>query len=451
MAWASGAWRHLLVLAWAALCFVYFASVLNKTMRYLLPAYPFFILLAAWGLVALYDWARRRGDLDLGLRRLPGTWLQRGALALGALVLVASTLWAFAFTRIYTRPVSRVSAAQWIYENVPKGSVLANEHWDDPLPMPLPGYDPSFYRGPQLPLYDPDEPKKLDTLVQMLSQADYINLTSNRLYESIPRMPQRYPMTTEYYRRLFAGDLGFELVATFASYPTLGPWTISDDRAEEAFTVYDHPKVLIFKKTADFSPERVRQILSAVPLDDVRQVPPIQAGRTQLMMPEALRAANTAGGTWSDMFSLDGPANRLAPLLWWVALTALGWLAAPLLWLALPRLPDRGYGLARALGLLAVSWIAWSLAAYRLLPWTRGTLLLAVLLLGLGAGLTIARGGRGREWLAWLRRERGLLLATEAVFLGAYVLFLLIRAANPDLWHPLRGARSRWSSPTSTR
>ena len=459
----KGAWRHLLVLAWAALCFVYFASVLNKTMRYLLPAYPFFILLAAWGLVALYDWAKQRGphqgrasaasdpgrgaargDLDLGRRRLPGIWLQRGALALGGLVLVASTLWAFAFTRIYTRPVSRVTAAQWIYENVPKGSVLANEHWDDPLPMPLPGYDPSFYRGPQLPLYDPDEPKKLDTLVQMLSQADYINLTSNRLYESIPRMPQRYPMTTEYYRRLFAGDLGFELVATFASYPTLGPWTINDDRAEEAFTVYDHPKVLIFKKTADFSPERVRQILAAVPLDDVRQVPPIQAGRTQLMMPEALRAANTAGGTWSDMFSLDGPANRLAPLLWWVALTALGWLAAPLLWLALPRLPDRGYGLARALGLLAVSWIAWSLAAYRLLPWTRGTLLLAVLLLGLGAGLAIRLAGGapavlGREWLAWLRRERGLLLATEAVFLGAYVLFLLIRAANPDLWHPLRG------------
>ncbi|HEX2513882.1 MAG TPA: glycosyltransferase family 39 protein, partial [Chloroflexota bacterium] len=298
----KGAWRHVLVLAWAALCFVYFASVLNKTMRYLLPAYPFFILLAAWGLVALYEWAKQRGphqgrasaasdpgrgatrgDLDLGLRRLPGIWLQRGALALGALVLVASTLWAYAFTRIYTRPVSRVTAAQWIYENVPKGSVLANEHWDDPLPMPLPGYDPSFYRGPQLPLYDPDEPKKLDTLVQMLSQADYINLTSNRLYESIPRMPQRYPMTTEYYRRLFAGDLGFEPVATFASYPTLGPWTINDDRAEEAFTVYDHPKVLIFKKTAAFSPERVRQILSAVPLDDVRQVPPIQAGRTQLM------------------------------------------------------------------------------------------------------------------------------------------------------------------------
>ena len=106
----------------------------------------------------------------------------------------------------------------------------------------------------------------------MLSQSDYINVTSNRLYGSIPRIPQRYPMTTEYYRRLFAGDLGFKLVATFTSYPTLGPWVIVDDRAEEAFTVYDHPKVLIFKKQPDFSVDRVRQILSAVPLDDVRQI-----------------------------------------------------------------------------------------------------------------------------------------------------------------------------------
>ncbi|MGH2367398.1 MAG: ArnT family glycosyltransferase, partial [Chloroflexota bacterium] len=54
-----GRWQHLLVLSWSGLCFVYFASVLNKTMRYLLPAYPFFILLGAWGLVALYQWTRR--------------------------------------------------------------------------------------------------------------------------------------------------------------------------------------------------------------------------------------------------------------------------------------------------------------------------------------------------------------------------------------------------------
>src|SRR6185437_14523009 len=43
------------------------------------------------------------------------------------------------------------------------------------------------------------------------------------------------------------------------------------------------------------------------------------------------------------------------------------------------------------------------------------------------------------NFLAWLRRERRLLLVTESVFLAGFALFLFIRAANPDLWHPAFG------------
>ena len=478
-----GRWQHLLLVAWSALCFVYFASVLNKTMRYVLPMYPFIILLGAWALVALYDWTKRQrlevlndaflvgraptapGALDAAveadgvtgaspirtrpalrdrasvtwrrLRPLVAEWGPSAAVALGGFVLVASTLWAVAFTRIYTRPTSRVMASQWIYQNVPKPAVMANEHWDDPLPVPIPNFDHGAYAGPALPLYDVDEPRKLDTIVQMLTQSSYINITSNRLYGSIPRIPQRYPMATEYYRALFAGELGYKLVATIASYPTLGPWVINDDRAEEAFTVYDHPKVLIFQKQPDFSAEKVRQVLGKVPLDNVVNLTPIQVGRPNLVMPPALRAANLNGGTWSDQFSLDGIANALAPLTWYLAIQALGLLAAPLLWLLLPRLPDRGYGIAKALGLLFVSWVAWTLAGYRLLPWTRLTLLLAVLVLAGVAVLALRRAGG--DWLAWMRGHRRVLLAAEGTFLAAYLLVLLFRAANPDLWHPGRG------------
>jgi hypothetical protein len=92
-------------------------------------------------------------------------------------------------------------------------------------------------------------------------------------------------MTINYYRRLFSGELGFDLVADFTSRPALGPFQFPDQEcpfalmeatyvhqtqpvvvrlppAEEAFSVYDHPRVLIFQKTARFDLARARALLT---------------------------------------------------------------------------------------------------------------------------------------------------------------------------------------------
>ena len=47
---------------------------------------------------------------------------------------------------------------------------------------------------------------------------------------------------------IFQGDLGFELVEVFRFRSAIGPLTLNDQFAEEAFTVYDHPKVFMFQK-----------------------------------------------------------------------------------------------------------------------------------------------------------------------------------------------------------
>jgi YYY domain-containing protein len=460
---AKGRWQLGIIAFWALLCLLYFSSVLNKTMRYLLPAYPFVIILGAWAVVGFIEMARQaksvrlsnsglsdnnESDIEAPVRIAgwPGTALQSPALSQGmswlgwvalATVVGWSAAWSFAFTRIYQLPVSRGAASMWIYKNVPPPAPMANEHWDDPLPLPIPGYDHSRYAGPQLPLYDPDEPKKIDTIVQMLSQSTYLNMTSNRLYGSIPRMPERYPMTTEYYRRLFAGELGYTHVATISSYPTLGPWTINDDLAEEAFTVYDHPKVLIYKKDADFSAQKVREILSAVPLDNVRNVPPIMAGSPTLALNETSRLAITNGGTWREAFSPEGTEQVFAPLLWFLVIQVFGIVVAPFLWRVMPSLPDRGYAFAKTFGLLAVSWVGWWLASVGAMEWTRLTLLVACGIVALGAGLTVRH--YGREWVRWLRANSGTVLASEATFVIAFAFFCAVRALNPDLWHPARG------------
>ena len=52
----------------------------------------------------------------------------------------------------------------------------------------------------------------------------------------------------QYYRDLFAGRLGFQLVKTFKTYPSLFGVTINDDSAEWTFRLFDHPGVYIFRR-----------------------------------------------------------------------------------------------------------------------------------------------------------------------------------------------------------
>src|SRR5205085_10899488 len=129
-----------------------------------------------------------------------------------------------------------------------------------PIPVNLPTNASAPYAGPQLELYAEDEPTKREKLIAALDQSDIVAITSSRLYSSIPRIPERWPLSIEYYRLMcgpsmcydvpagYQSPLGFELAATIASRPRLGPWEVRDDTAEELWLNYDHPKVLLFRK-----------------------------------------------------------------------------------------------------------------------------------------------------------------------------------------------------------
>jgi len=53
----------------------------------------------------------------------------------------------------------------------------------------------------------------------------------------------------QYYRDLFAGRLGFQLVRTFKVYPSLLGHRIVDDGAELTFRLFDHPRVFVFVRS----------------------------------------------------------------------------------------------------------------------------------------------------------------------------------------------------------
>ena len=191
----------------------------------------------------------------------------------GARLVVATfaitILWSVAFTNVYRQEHPWIAASTWIYENVPEGSTVLSEEWDDALPLTMDeiaGRPPvRQYERFELPVWDPDSREKAQALARELAGGDYLAISSNRIYAPMARLGWRYPMTSQYYRLLFAGELGYEKVAEFSAYPRLGPWTIRDDDADESFSVYDHPRAMIFRNTgrlpADEIARRLRRFL----------------------------------------------------------------------------------------------------------------------------------------------------------------------------------------------
>jgi hypothetical protein len=249
--------------AWTVFWFSFNAISFAKAGRYLSLIYPFFALAGGYLLVVVSQ-AINHSLFVGGAGRVHARVV---SLVPAGIVVLSSLIWAIAVTNIYRRPHTRIAASRWIYANIPCGATLANEHWDDGLPLRVDGKDGfgGCYRGLELEHYHWDDPKKLASTLSKIRDTDYIILSSNRLSGSIPRMPRRFPFTTEYYRMLFSGELGFALEKIFSSYPSFGPFELKDDDFEELLLNYDHPKVLIFKKTSNFDFEYVSKKLGAFP------------------------------------------------------------------------------------------------------------------------------------------------------------------------------------------
>ncbi len=231
-------WTFVIFYLFYIVYFVVIGKSAVKFMRYMLLMYPFFSILAGYGAYELF------ASMSTKMRKviLPLTF---------GLVI----LWTLAFVNIYSQRTTRLRASNWIYSYIPTGSTLAVEHWDDRVPV----FDIGRYNYQELTLYDrPDDEIKWQVLNQKLASSDYIVIASNRLYVPLQKLndcekyTSCYPITAQYYKDLFEGKRGFTKVAEFSSYPNLplGPWTfeIIDDAADESFTVYDHPKIMIFKK-----------------------------------------------------------------------------------------------------------------------------------------------------------------------------------------------------------
>jgi hypothetical protein len=221
-----------IIIFWILLLFFYQGIQHVTTMRYFLPVYPFLCIISAFFINQIFLFNIKIFKLNF----------------IKLLFFIVLLIYPISFLSIYLKDHTRVAASKWIYQNIPIGLTLATEYWDDPLPLFLEKKSLYDYQYQSLNVASPDSQEKISIIKDQLNKSDYIILTSNRFYLPIPQNPEIYPLTTNYYKSLFDGSLGFQKVAEFTSYPVF-----NDTFAEEAFTVYDHPKVLIFQKTSNFN------------------------------------------------------------------------------------------------------------------------------------------------------------------------------------------------------
>jgi len=498
-----------IILAWIVLYFGPTGLFLAKFMRYMIPVVPLFTLFGAGLVAALWrrgEEAKRRRNEEAKivesemppeainqpasstednspqpsnpptfqssnlpsplLPRSSAPLLQKGAkpaaIALALIALLGSAFWALAFVNgVYGTEHPWVTFARWTYANVPDGACIAREHWDEGIPAAIdePGGNPGAhgYVQPELPMYEEDTPEKYENLRSTLMNCDYIALASNRLWRTIPRLPERYPMSTRYYQALFSGELGFEQVYSVETPPRLGPFQIDDQSADESFTVYDHPKPIMFKKTRQLTPQEWDAILGNTWQDAVFGYvgPPtlLMRLRGASNTPQAVPAGSAAGEGKSLLldtpvdqlpvvndFRWNGLANNsslVAVLFWWLTVTLIGLLALPLTFLLFNGLPDRGYVLSKSLGLLLVSYFVWLNSS---LGWLSNSLPAAILgLIFLGGSSFVVARLRWNLLKQFWRQQRPLIVSAELIFGLVYLFFILLRLLNPDLWQPWLG------------
>lgn len=521
----------LLLLVFVIPYFLITGTFYAKFMRYLLPITPVLALFAAVGLLELRAWAQAIADRlaakratvapatvpvtvtppTYGYATPPGEEARSSAAAwrpteqpanesvaippaskprlgvrgflpaiatgLVGFVIIASGLYSLAYESIYANEHPAVAASRWLYANAPRGSTLAREHWEEGLPVGIivddglgrRQMDPGQmqYRQAELPMYENDDERKLGIMASTLARTDYLLFFSNRLYGTIPRLAERYPMSKRYYELLFSEQLGFELVNVSTNYPRLGPIAFVDDtfsdprlpipmliqnqtpalitinlgRADESFSVYDHPKVLIFKKVqrlteADYRAALQPSLTGFIP-GARPQAPVVQTTYPSLELTREQALRQQAGGTFSELFDRFGFANQFPVLVWVLALIVIGLAAYPLSVSAFAHLTDRGLPLARGLGLLLMTWITWISVAVVGVPAGRVMTYVGLILL-IAIGVVMFRRNRG-ELIRLFREQRAIVIGGELAFWIPFFYFVAVRMANPDLWHAARG------------
>ena len=418
-----------------------------KFLRYMLPATPFLIVFTA----AAIWWVHT--DLLPKLHKVA----RFGAYALGFMAFLLLAHYTFAYLNVFSGAHPAQDVSKWLRENAEPGTVVIQEHWEEGIPNII-----GFRMHEKLPMYEPDSSAKFSTVARLLADADYLVLFSNRLAATIPRLPERYPISTSFYEKLFNGELGYKTVYSSVRVPELFGVVYWDDPyervpfgvpdgytkprgslynwdwfgwADESFTVYEHPHAILFQNTEKLEQtEYLSRIYDGQSPDDLSRV---LVGGVGLVYDDDQARIQRSGDSWNTIYFLKDLPNELAWLVWLLAVQFIALAAWPLTYVVFRPFADRGYLFSKPLGLLIVATIAWLFASFSVIGFSAITVGIGIILL---AAVSFAIFWKiGDEIVIFMKTNWKTIAVAELVFLVAFLAFLAIRLANPDLWHAWRG------------
>lgn len=227
--------------------FISNAFLFTKWTRFIAPTFPFFAIFATFSLQTFEKKTRRSVYYFLA-----------GILVFGTM------LWTMSFFSIYTNPDIRIIASRWLESHAKEGSSFLVEGGNT-VDIPLSG---NFQRT-SLDFYSLEyDPLIEEKILGALYSSNYFLVQSRRVFYNHQRLTALFPKTAGFYNALFDGKMGFEQIKEFNSYPKLSlpgsaSWRIEfpDEKAEETWSVFDHPVIRVFKKTKQLSRENYEKFL----------------------------------------------------------------------------------------------------------------------------------------------------------------------------------------------
>ena len=229
---------HLQILAWCAVYFLTVGGLQAKNIRYLAPLLPFLALGAAY--------------LCLTAHRVSGGRLRIFTSVGITSVLVYSAAYAVGFCGIYGAIDSRIEAGSEIGRRFPAASTIGVEHTG----LSMEPHLPSGHRVQKIrtgTLFNLDRyllaTEKIELLFQWLQGTDGLAFIDAGRGNHFMAVPKAYPIEYQFYKKLYAGELGFDKVQSYRRYPSILGFDFDDSTAEISFYAFDHPRVTLFSRS----------------------------------------------------------------------------------------------------------------------------------------------------------------------------------------------------------